>query len=220
MWEGAACSSFTRRALAGLTCSTTSRGERKFGFVGDFSLRSRAFLLLSMWQVRYHRRAAPQNRPKHSNRRHDQGHDQGAKGKGRANFRQCVVTVHNSRHRKFLLLSALTKLAGKNRANRRRRNGRTHADNSRLLTGCRDERERAHNISRPRAQYQTLGRLPGAGLCSVDPKRVCRLNRGSSVRWNRGGHHRHDKQHQADGDEHDWIIQIDRPLGHNLVTAS
>src|SRR5205814_1379078 len=53
---------------------------------------------------------------------------------------------------------------------------------------------------------------------SVDPKRVCRLNRGSSVRWNRGGHHRHDKQHQADGDEHDRIVQIaDRPPGDNLV---
>ena len=53
---------------------------------------------------------------------------------------------------------------------------------------------------------------------SVDPKRVDRLNRGSSVRWNRGGHHRHDKQHQADGDEHGRIIQVaDRPRGDNLV---
>src|SRR4051794_2150283 len=51
---------------------------------------------------------------------------------------------------------------------------------------------------------------------SVDPKRVCRLNRGGSVRWNRGGHHRHHEQHQADGDEHDRIVQIsDRPLGNN-----
>ena len=60
--------------------------------------------------------------------------------------------------------------------------------------------------------------MSAAGLCSVDPKRVCWLNRGSSVRWNRGGHDRNDKQHQADGDEHDRIVQIaDRPLGDNLV---
>jgi hypothetical protein len=37
------------------------------------------------------------------------------------------------------------------------------------------------------------GRMVAAGLCSVDPKRVCRLHRGRSVRWNRGGHHRNDK---------------------------
>jgi hypothetical protein len=41
---------------------------------------------------------------------------------------------------------------------------------------------------------------------SVDSKRVDRLNRGSSVRWNRGGYHRSDKEHKADGDEHDWIL--------------
>ena len=38
-----------------------------------------------------------------------------------------------------------------------------------------------------------LKKLRAAGLCSVGPKRVCRLNRGRSVRWNRGGHHRSDK---------------------------
>src|SRR6266516_6246967 len=74
-----------------------------------------------------------------------------------------------------------------------------------------DARRSAHGLR----QVVTIG---AAGLCSVDPKRVCRLNRGSSVRWNRGGHHRNDKQHQADGDEHDRIVQIaDRPLGYNLV---
>jgi hypothetical protein len=40
---------------------------------------------------------------------------------------------------------------------------------------------------------------------SVDPKRVDRLNRGSSIGWNSGGHHRRNKQHQADGDEDDGI---------------
>jgi hypothetical protein len=40
---------------------------------------------------------------------------------------------------------------------------------------------------------------------SVDPKRVDRLNRDSWIRWNSGGHHRRNKQHQADGDEDDGI---------------
>ena len=40
------------------------------------------------------------------------------------------------------------------------------------------------------------------------------------MRWNRGGHHRRDTQHQADGAEHDRIIQIaDRPLRYNFVEA-
>ena len=76
----------------------------------------------------------------------------------------------------------------------------------------------AANRSRSKHGQQGGGCLGAAGLCSVDPKRVDRLNRGSSVRWNRGGHHRSDKQHQADGDEHDRIVQIaDRPLSYNLV---
>ena len=63
-----------------------------------------------------------------------------------------------------------------------------------------------------------LHSIGATAFASVDPKRVCRLNRGRSVRWDRGGYRRDDRQQQADGAEHDRIIQIaDRPLSYNLV---
>ena len=86
-------------------------------------------------------------------------------------------------------------------------------------TGCSGPNDRKRNRWGVFAARMGIRHPTGAaGLCSVDPKRVCRRIRGSSVRWNRGGDHRRDKQHHADGDEHDRIVQIaDRPLGDNLV---
>ena len=50
----------------------------------------------------------------------------------------------------------------------------------------------------PLAHAIGVGLSCGAeGLCSVRPKRVCRLNRGSSVRGDHGGHHR--QRHTAPG---------------------